>query len=134
MIPKAGFDTCPGTLHQHLPDVVGHDGHRIAPVVFAQHQVNLAPRSRLATVLGQLINATTYHHQAIHELGHGVSPVGWADDGTIEAIEIAERSFAVGVQWHPEESEDATLFSALVGHAVEKMEEGRYERGGASPK
>jgi gamma-glutamyl-gamma-aminobutyrate hydrolase PuuD len=40
---------------------------------------------------------------------------GRAADGTVEAVEVACPSFAVGVQWHPEEDdEDARLFAALV--------------------
>jgi len=109
-----------GTLHRHLPDVVGHEGHQIAPGVFTQHQVSLAPGSELAEVLGLRINVATCHHQAIDRLGRGVSAVGWADDRSIEAIELPERTFAQGVQWHPEESEDVTLFATLVYHAASK--------------
>jgi gamma-glutamyl-gamma-aminobutyrate hydrolase PuuD len=112
-----------GTLHQHLPDVVGHEGHQIAPGVFSQHRVQLASPSALARILGQTINVATYHHQAVDKLGRGVAAVGWADDGTIEAIELPDRSFAAGVQWHPEESEDVTLFAALVEHAASAVSE-----------
>ena len=42
------------------------------------------------------------HHQGLEELGEGVVATGWADDGVVEAIELPDRSFAVGV---PEEDE-----------------------------
>jgi gamma-glutamyl-gamma-aminobutyrate hydrolase PuuD len=95
---------------------------------FAQHSVTLAAGSWLATVLGPLTNVATHHHQAVHELGQHATAVGWAEDGIIEAIEIAGRSLAVGVQWHPEESEDARLIAALVKHAAKEE-----TRGGSHP-
>ena len=41
----------------------------------------------------------------------------WAADGTLEGVEDPEKRFAVGVQWHPEASEDQTLFEAIVEEA-----------------
>ena len=53
---------------------------------------------------------------------------GRADDGTVEAVEVPGRAFAIGVQWHPEEdSEDTRLFAALVEAAQryrERLREG----------
>ena len=66
----------------------------------------------------------THHHQAIDRLGHGLAATAWAADGTVEAVEFATsagtpepRGFAVGVQWHPEETGDPRLFGALVAAA-----------------
>ena len=41
-----------GTLHQHLPDVVGHDGHRHAPSVFGEVKVTTTPDSATAAIFG----------------------------------------------------------------------------------
>jgi putative glutamine amidotransferase len=110
-----------GTLIQHLPDAVGHDGHRPIPGAFGTHQVRLRAGSRLAALAGPEeggegpVAVPTHHHQGIGRLGEGLAAVGWAEDGTVEAVEISEdrHPFAVGVQWHPEASDDPRLVAAL---------------------
>ncbi|MBA2677257.1 MAG: gamma-glutamyl-gamma-aminobutyrate hydrolase family protein [Ktedonobacteraceae bacterium] len=47
--------------------------------------------------------ANSIHHQAIKTPGEGVRITGWAEDGVVESIEVANRHFAVGLQCHPEE-------------------------------
>jgi putative glutamine amidotransferase len=104
-----------GTLHQHLPDVLGHEGHRPVPGRTGPNQVALKPGSRAASILGARTEGRCHHHQAVDRLGQGMEAVGFADDGTVEAVEIAGRDFALGVQWHPEDDQaDDRLFVALV--------------------
>lgn len=107
-----------GTLEQHLPDVVGHLGHGPSAGEFARHEVHFAPQSRLAMLLGPRIEVATHHHQAVRELGHGLRPTGWADDGTIEAIELAGASWVTGVQWHPEAHDGGALFRGFIAACV----------------
>ena len=102
-----------GSLVQHLPDVVGHDGHRPGRGVYGLHDVRLAPGSRVHQVLGEHASVPSYHHQGLASAG-SLAVTGWADDGTVEAVEEPSRRFAVGVLWHPEVSEDLRLFEALV--------------------
>jgi putative glutamine amidotransferase len=114
-----------GTLHQHLPDVVGHSGHRVADATFATHPVRIAEGSRLARMLGESVQTRCYHHQAIDALGRGLVATATAE-GVIEGIEIPGDDFVVGVQWHPEENlEDLRLFAGLVAaartYAMEKV-------------
>lgn len=106
-----------GTLHQHLPDVIGHSGHRVADAVFATSTVRIADGSRLSRLLGDTVQTRCYHHQAIDRLGEGL--VASAEcDGVIEAIESPGGDFLVGVQWHPEETlEDLRIFAGLVDAA-----------------
>jgi putative glutamine amidotransferase len=78
-----------GTLHQHLPDVVGTDLH--SPVVsgYGQHEVTVAAGSRLAGVLGRTqLAVPTHHHQAADKLGAGLVATAWTADGIIEAAEF----------------------------------------------
>jgi putative glutamine amidotransferase len=104
-----------GTLRQHLPDVVGSSDHLPTPGVFGRIEVKLAPDSRVAEAIGHQVTVSCHHHQALDRLGRGLTPVGWAPDGTVEAVELPGDAFAVGVQWHPEEdTTDARLFEALV--------------------
>jgi putative glutamine amidotransferase len=107
-----------GTLVQHLPDVVGSDVH--APLVGAhgRHAVRLEAGSRLAAICGERCEIATHHHQAVDVLGAGLVARGWADDGTIEAVEAEDRTWTVGVQWHPEAYDGHALFSALAAAAA----------------
>jgi putative glutamine amidotransferase len=110
-----------GTLHQHLPDVVGTGEHLPAPGRFGHVPVKVLQGSRLAGILGSEVDVHCHHHQAIDALGAGVVPVAWAGDGTVEAVELSEPEFVVGVQWHPEEDGvDRRLFQALVDAARER--------------
>ncbi|MGH3519182.1 MAG: gamma-glutamyl-gamma-aminobutyrate hydrolase family protein [Haloechinothrix sp.] len=104
-----------GTLTQHLPDVVGHQAHQPAPALYGTSRIRLGEGSAIAAILGSETKVHCYHHQAIGELATGLSAVGWADDGTVEAVETADHTFVLGVQWHPEENDrDHRLLSALV--------------------
>ncbi|HEY3687434.1 MAG TPA: gamma-glutamyl-gamma-aminobutyrate hydrolase family protein [Streptosporangiaceae bacterium] len=104
-----------GTLHQHLPDLVGHDGHSPTPGTFGRHRVTIAPGSRLAKIVdGEAASVPTHHHQAVDRLGDGLVPVAWSDDGIVEAAELDGHPFALAVQWHPEAGTDPSLFRALV--------------------
>jgi putative glutamine amidotransferase len=103
-----------GTLIQHLPAVVGHDGHATAPGHFDTHPVTIAPASRLGDVLGEHAVVHSGHHQGVADLGGGLVASAWAPDGVVEAIEMVERRFVIGVLWHPEQGQDQRLFAALV--------------------
>lgn len=104
-----------GTLHQHLPDVLGHSGHRHGDAVFATSAVSTVAGSRLAGLIGESAQVRCYHHQAIDTLGEGLAVSATDGDGVIEAIEVAGPDFVVAVQWHPEETlDDLRLFNGLV--------------------
>ena len=112
---------CGGTLHQHLPDAVGHDRHRPALGEYGRSSVRIDPASRLAGILGPDIEVSCHHHQAVRRLGDGLVLAAWTDDETVEAIEHPEHDFVVGVQWHPEEDQvDRRLFEALVRAALKE--------------
>ena len=107
-----------GTLHQHLPDVVGHDGHNATPGVFGDVDVRLDPAGRVGAAVGPHVRVRCHHHQAVDTLAPGLVATGWAADGTVEAVEDDGRPFVVGVQWHPEEdATDVRLVAALVAAA-----------------
>jgi len=106
-----------GDLIQHLPEEVGHDVHKQVPGEFAVHPVEVKEGTRLAAIVGERSDVTSHHHQALGRVGEGLVETAWAADGTLEAVEDPSQRFTVGVQWHPEASEDAALFEALVGEA-----------------
>lgn len=104
-----------GTLHQHLPNVVGHTGHSPAPGQFGHLPIRPVAGTRVAKALGaEPVDVPHYHHQAIDQLAPGLTVAAVADDGTVEAVELESRAFTVAVQWHPEAAKDCALFEALV--------------------
>ncbi len=117
-----------GSLHQHLPDLIGHDRHRAAagtdPLAagasdYGRHDVVVEERSMAHRLLGRSLTVNSFHHQAIADPGEFV-PVGWCpDDRVIEIVEHPAHTFALGVQWHPERTADLRVFAALVEASVE---------------
>jgi putative glutamine amidotransferase len=116
-----------GTLHAHLPDVVGQQVlHRAPPREPVAHTIELSPDSRLAAILGVTrAECISWHHQAVNRTGHNCQSVARAVDGVIEAVEIRDRPELMAVQWHPELSshEDSIqrrLFDELIRLATNR--------------
>ncbi|HEY5250664.1 MAG TPA: gamma-glutamyl-gamma-aminobutyrate hydrolase family protein [Acidimicrobiales bacterium] len=103
-----------GTLIQHLPDVIGHAGHRPAVGCFGSTEVRIESGSLLSKILDESVTVACSHHQAIDRLGLGLVVTASAPDEVIEAVELPSASFVVGVEWHPEEDGDLRLFEALL--------------------
>jgi gamma-glutamyl-gamma-aminobutyrate hydrolase PuuD len=105
-----------GTLEHHLPDRLGHDRHRVTPGSWSEHEVQLEPGSLAAEAAGgEVLTVKSHHHQGVSELGKAWTATGWSDeDETVEAIEAPDRSFALGVLWHPEEEPEGRVIPALV--------------------
>ena len=114
-----------GTLHQHLPDLVGHTCHSPGLRDYVQQPVRLEAGSRIAKILdAQETTVPCHHHQIIDRLGDGLTVTAHSvNDGTIEAVEVADHPFAVAVQWHAEESEHDGPFLALVEAARQTASE-----------
>jgi putative glutamine amidotransferase len=106
-----------GDLVQHLPEVVGDEKHKHTPGVFADHDVEVEPGTRIGGLLGDHAPVKSHHHQGFGRLGEGLVEAARAEDGTIEAVEDPSRRFALGVLWHPEAGEDMRLFEELVREA-----------------
>ena len=95
----------PGRMNHRMPRLENGEIHPDPEVVFAdRHEVTLAPDGSFARLLGcQTIRVNSLHGQGILDLGARVVVEGVAEDGTIEAISIADApAFALGVQWHAE--------------------------------
>lgn len=114
--------TLGGTLHQHLPEVVGHGEHQLGGFQYNRIPVEVRPESQLAQLIGadvQLVPVA--HHQAVDKLGEGLVASAWTEEHVVEAIEYPPATFAMGIQWHPEElSEDYGLFQGFVEAARAK--------------
>jgi putative glutamine amidotransferase len=110
-----------GTLMQHLPERFGHHEHLRVPGTFdgADHDVDLLEGSLAARAAGETHHATkSHHHQGVDRLGRGLRITGCSSmDGLPEAIEMPDRRFVLGVQWHPEADETSRVVGALVAEA-----------------
>lgn len=62
------------------------------------------------------------HHQAVMDVGWGISVFALAGDGIVEGIYKRDYNFCVGVQWHPErifyDPLSAWLFESLAVNAI----------------
>lgn len=115
-----------GTLHQHIPDDVGHTiQHRQHHDGHSQHDVSHIvkfdtspnPFTRLLKVDEMMVNS--FHHQAVAYAAPTLAIAGRSPDCVIEALFHPEMAFGLGVQWHPEMlahnfPQHAALFTALV--------------------
>src|SRR5580693_3690189 len=106
-----------GTLIQHLPDRLGSESHKPDPVKMTIQDVEISPASKLGRVLGATAQVPAAHHQGIYRIGSGLLTVAWTPDQVVEAVELQGHKFGIGVQWRPEEGDDARIFEALVAAA-----------------
>jgi putative glutamine amidotransferase len=108
-----------GTLTQHLPEHLGHQEHRrvIGSFDGSDHDVDVADGTLAMRVIGSARHGTkSHHHQGIDRVGDGLRISATSPfDGVIEAVELPQRAFVLGVQWHPE----ADAMSPVLGGLVE---------------
>jgi putative glutamine amidotransferase len=109
-----------GTLVQHLPNEIGTDEHRHTPGAFGDHEVRLKEGSLAARAAGaERTIVKSHHHQGLGELGRGLVATGWSvPDDLIEAVEVPDQGYALGVLWHPEEDEGSRVIESLVRAAM----------------
>jgi putative glutamine amidotransferase len=110
-----------GRLHQHLPDVLGHHGHRpVSGPKFGWHRVELVPGSRAQAIIGDVVTVNSFHHQGVADPGR-LKATGWCpEDSLIEVVEDPDLPFALGVQWHPEDTDDFRVIAAFVEAAAKR--------------
>lgn len=109
-----------GNLVPHLPDEFGeaiaHRSHQSRP---SKHTVQIAPESRLASVIGATESQiVSWHHQAVCTVPDVWQTVARATDGVIEALEHKHHPWAIALQWHPELSlhdpQQQQIFQAFI--------------------
>lgn len=105
-----------GRLEQHLPDRVGHEEHSPGPNSFGWTSVNTTTDSQIQRLVGDSMQVSCHHHQAVAE-HPGFVVSARAADGTVEGIEDPDQPFWLAVQWHPENGDDYGLFRGLVDAA-----------------
>ena len=110
-----------GSLIQDLPDAGYGTTHREKPGTFTEHGATFSTGSLIARVMETIeTTVNSSHHQAVADAGR-LTVTGHAADGTVEVLEDPDAAFVLGVQWHPEMSDDRRLFQALVGAARRRL-------------
>jgi putative glutamine amidotransferase len=115
-----------GTLIQDIPSqyetpICHSQGEARA---MTTHRVQACGNSRLRRCLDtDVVDVNSFHHQALKVVAAPLRATATAPDGIVEAAEMDDATFIVGVQWHPEElvtSDKAALnlFRAFVGVAA----------------
>jgi putative glutamine amidotransferase len=112
-----------GSLVQHVPAVTGQAHDHPDRWREGVHRVKIESDSHLAEALGATeVEVNSIHHQAVDQAAPGTRAVAWAEDDTVEAIEVVGSPHVVAVQWHPELLEDwpeqQGLFRQLVDDAA----------------
>ena len=89
------------------------------PGAFADHEVRLEPGSLAARATGaERLSVRSHHHQGIGRLADGLVASGWAEPGgVIEAVELPDRRWALGILWHTEEEQMSSIIGALTAAA-----------------
>lgn len=95
---------CGGTLYQdnslHGGDIAKHMQKTDRGDV--SHEITIREGSTLYEMYGGKLWINSYHHQSIKAVGEGLNVTAVADDGIIEAVELADYPYGLGLQWHPE--------------------------------
>src|SRR5436190_10254213 len=95
----------PGRMNHRMPRLENGEIHPDPKVIFAdRHDVTFVPDGAFARIYGcTTIRVNSLHGQGVLEPGKRIVIEGTAEDGTVEAIRVADApAFALGVQWHAE--------------------------------
>jgi putative glutamine amidotransferase len=118
-----------GTLIQHIPaevkEALVHANLSDEWFYRLAHEVTIAQDSKLYRALGintERLSVNSLHHQGLGQVAPQLRVVARADDGVVEGVELPDRRFILGVQWHPEALVDEHppmlhLFESLVDAA-----------------
>lgn len=79
------------------------------------HQIDVQSATRLRDITrAQSVAVNSVHHQALREVAPALQVTALAPDGLIEAVEHRDRTFAVGIQCHPEELNGRHAWASLL--------------------
>lgn len=118
-----------GTLYTdlslHRPGSIRHDYYPDWPRTHLAHGVTVLREERLFQIVHEeVLTVNSLHHQGVRSLAPGLRPLGTAEDGSVEAVELVDHPFCLGVQWHPEwlldQNASREIFGALVAAAGEQ--------------
>ena len=110
-------------IGDHKENALRHDWYPNVPRSYLAHRVSLDASSRLAKILGVTeCEVNSLHHQGLLDVAPGLKVVASAPDALVEAVELPNHPFGLGVQWHPEwlqeHAPQRQLFGALIQAAA----------------
>ncbi|TVQ30918.1 MAG: hypothetical protein EA376_11690, partial [Phycisphaeraceae bacterium] len=102
-----------GRLNQHMPDdIPTHETHR------DDKPHNVRPIVENAPIPAGIV--TSHHRQAVTDPGR-LRTIAIAEDNIIEAIDDPNRSFYIGVQWHPERTSTHAVGQAIYDKLIQAI-------------
>jgi putative glutamine amidotransferase len=107
-----------GSLHQDLDSASLRRRRGLCHRETA-HVVNTGSRTLARRVLGRSPVVASGHHQAVRRVGRGLATTSASPDGVVETLELPQRRFALGVQWHPERTVSDPASRHLAGALVD---------------
>ncbi|MBO5934574.1 MAG: gamma-glutamyl-gamma-aminobutyrate hydrolase family protein [Clostridia bacterium] len=92
-----------GTLHQDIADIKKCSHSDFLKRAKAIHDITITKDTKLFSIFSKTnTGVNSLHHQAIENVGENLIVSAVSEDGFVEAIELKEYPFCIGVQWHPE--------------------------------
>ena len=89
-------------IHDQLPNALDHSYPGNLRTVLV-HEVKVEEGTRIAEVMGEpILKVNSLHHQGLNVIAPSLRVAGYAPDGLVEAVELPDHPFGIGVQWHPE--------------------------------
>ncbi|WP_085907741.1 gamma-glutamyl-gamma-aminobutyrate hydrolase family protein [Kiloniella majae] len=111
-----------GSLYPQIRDIPGRMDHSSPDTKNMEidygpnHTISISKEGCLFRILkSEETKVNSLHYQAVNQLGEGLIADAVAKDGTVEAISMpGQKSFVLGVQWHPEyKANDNTTSEAI---------------------
>lgn len=117
-----------GTLYQDLPAQRGVHHRDRNTGTETRHEISIVEGTPLSNICPERFTVNSYHHQAIKDLGQGLMPMAFSDDGIIEAVCHKDYPFIRAYQWHPERmifesSQSRSIFGEFINATKVYMED-----------
>ena len=92
-----------GTLYQDIADIKKCSHSDFLKRAKAIHNVTITENTKLSEIFGKSqVGVNSLHHQAVENVGNNLIVSAVSEDGFVEALELKDHPFCIGVQWHPE--------------------------------
>lgn len=115
-----------GTLFQDINSEIKTNINHKSTFDTIEHSININLNTKLYKIINQkVIHTNSMHHQSVKKLGDNLVISAYSDDNVVEAIELQDHPFAIGLQWHPEyllSQHEFKIFSEFINNAYTKFQ------------
>ncbi len=114
-----------GTLIQDIKDTQKSKHMDFLSRAHSCHKIAVTKGTKLFDIFKEEeVKVNSLHHQVIDRLGKNLTVSAVSDDGFIEAVELSDYGWCIGVQWHPEHMsrksrQQQAIFDAFVKEVSE---------------